>query len=60
MRVTGSLQQKGSVYYAVLRIPADKGGFKQKWESTKVKAGGKSPREEIEPAVMLGLYLGLR
>lgn len=46
MKVTGSLQQKGSVYYAVLRVPTDKGGFKQKWESTKIKAGGKSPREE--------------
>lgn len=46
MKVTGSLQKKGSVYYAVLRLPADNGRWKQKWINTEVKVGGKTKREE--------------
>ena len=42
MKVTGSLQIKKEVYFAVLRLPDSKGGVKQKWETTGVKVGGKT------------------
>ena len=43
--VTGSLQTKSGMYYAVLRIPDDKGKIKQKWISTDIKANGNNKRQ---------------
>jgi len=44
-KITGSLQQKGSVYYAVLRVPDLSGKSKQVWRSTKIKVDAKTKRK---------------
>ena len=42
--VTGSLQIKGDMYYAVLRIPDGTGKKPQKWISTGIKVSGNNKR----------------
>lgn len=45
MKVSGSLQQKNGVYYAVIRVPTVDGKAKQIWKSTKIPIIGKTKRE---------------
>ena len=45
MKVSGSLQTKNGVYYAVIRVPSIDGGTKQIWKSTKIPVIGKTKRE---------------
>lgn len=45
MKVTGSLQIKSGTYYTVMRVPTVEGKIKQKWQSTKIPADGKTKRE---------------
>ena len=43
--MTGSLQKKNNIFYAVIRIPDGAGKTKQKWVSTGIKATGNNKRE---------------
>ena len=43
--VTGSLQVRYGTYYAVLRIPDNKGKKKQKWIPTGINATGNNKKE---------------
>jgi len=43
--MTGSLQKKGSIYYAVIRVSDEEGKTKQKWVNTGVKVAGNNKRE---------------
>lgn len=45
MNITGSLQIRNGVYYMMVRIPKEDGGFTQKAKTTKIKAEGKTQRE---------------
>lgn len=44
-QITGSVQIKGDMYYAVLRLPTSDGKIKQKWVSTKIHVGAKTKRQ---------------
>jgi hypothetical protein len=43
--MTGSLQTKNGLYYAVVRIPDGYGKIKQKWISTEIPADGNNKRK---------------
>lgn len=43
--MTGSLQIKNGIYYAVVRIPDEYGNTKQKWISTAIQADGNNKRK---------------
>lgn len=44
-QITGSIQAKGDIYYAVLRLPTNNGKTKQKWISTKIHVNAKTKRQ---------------
>ena len=44
-QITGSIQAKGDIYYAVLRLPTNNGKTKQKWISTKIHVDAKTKRQ---------------
>ena len=45
LKMTGSLQIKKDIYYAVIRLADDSGKLKQKWISTNIRVTGNNKRK---------------